>query len=505
MTLFLNAADAVRLIPDNAILASSGFVGCGQPEELAAALELRFLETQTPRNLTLIFAAGQGDGLNRGLNHLGHAGLLKRVIGGHWNLVPKLARLALEGKIEAYNFPQGVISKLFREVASGNPGMLSRVGPGTFVDPQFGGGKIGSLTEEDLVDRITMDGVDMLWYRAPRVNAALLRGTASDSQGNISMENEAITGEALAIAQAAHRNGGPVIVQVEHIAPDFSRDPKSIRIPGIFVDAVVVASPENHWQTYDGAMNEHYVQQGSNTGNDLKRLPPGVRRWISARCLAELHDGDVANLGIGMAEGIASLACEAGRLENITLTVESGAIGGIPSGGLSFGASFHPEAIIDQPSMFDFYDGGGLDVAFLSMAECDALGNVNVSRYGGRMPGIGGFMNIAHTAKRVVFLGTFTVGVEAEITEGRLRIGKEGTARKFVERVEQISFNAKAALASGQKILYVTERAVFRLTTAGLELVELADGVDLERDVLAQMGFRSAISAALKTLKSNYY
>ena len=506
-TQFLSAAQAIRLIPSGAVLGTGGFVGCGQAEELAAALERRFLTTNEPRDLTLVFAAGQGDGKLRGLNHLGHEGLLRRAIGGHWNLVPQLAGLALAGKIEAYNFPQGVISKLFREAASGNPGMLSRVGPGTLVDPANGGGKIGDRTSEDLVERMTIDGVEMLWYRAPKISAALLRGTSSDSGGNISMEHETITGEMLAIAQAAHRNGGPVIVQVERIVPDHSRDPKSICIPGIFVDAVVVtASGENHWQTYDYRFNASYVQQGPVTMADLQPLPAGPRRWIAARCLEELRAGDVVNLGIGMAEGIAPLACEKGLLDSVTLTVEAGAIGGVPAGGLSFGASFHPQAIIDQPSMFDFYDGGGLDVAFLSMAECDAEGNVNVSRYGGRMPGIGGFMNIAHTAKRVVFLGTFTAGgFEAEFAEERVRIVREGSSRKFVPRVEQISFCAATALKNGQQVMYVTERAVFRLTPSGLELVEVAAGIELSRDVFGQMGFRPEVAADCRTMAPRFY
>lgn len=503
---FLSASEAIRLIPNWAVLGTGGFVGCGQAEELAAALEQRFLTTNEPRGLTLVFAAGQGDGKLRGLNHLGHEGLLKRVIGGHWNLVPSLAKLAIEGKIEAYNFPQGVVSKLFREAASGNPGMLSRVGPGTFVDPKNGGGKIGDLTSEDLVAQMTIDGVEMLWYRAPKISAALLRGTSSDSCGNISMEHETITGEMLAIAQAARRNGGPVIVQVERIVPDHSRDPKSIRIPGIFVDAVVVAAAENHWQTYDGAFNASYVRQGAVTMADLQPLPLGPRRWIAARCLEELRAGDVVNLGIGMAEGIAPLACEKGLLDSVTLTVEAGPIGGVPAGGLSFGSSFHPEAIIDQPSMFDFYDGGGLDVAFLSMAECDAEGNVNVSRYGGRMPGIGGFMNIAHTAKRVVFLGTFTAGgFEAEFAEGRMRILREGSSRKFVRRVEQVSFSAATALRNGQQIMYVTERAVFRLTPAGLTLVEVAAEIDLSRDVFGQMGFRPEVASDCRIMAPRFY
>lgn len=503
---FLSAAEAVALIPDAATIGSSGFVGSGHPETLSRALEERFLATGTPRGLTLIYAAGQGDGGNRGLNHLGHEGLVRRVIGGHWNLVPRLGALATANRIEAYNLPQGVISRLFREVATGNPGVISRIGLDTFVDPRLGGGRMNARTTADIVEVITLGGVETLFYCSHPIHVALLRGTSSDSFGNISFENEAITGEVLSIAQAARNSGGVVLMQVERIVADHSRDPKSIRVPGIFVDAVVLAAAGEHPQTYATAFDPAFVRQGPLESLTLPPIEPGPRRWIAARCLEEIRDGDVVNLGIGMAEGIAQVAFERGMLDRFTLTVEAGAIGGVPAGGLSFGTSSLPQAIIDQPNMFDFYDGGGLDVAFLSMAECDRMGNVNVSRYGGRIPGSGGFINIAQSAKRLVFLGTFTAGgLEARFDGGRLILEREGASRKFVERVEQITFSPRRAIEQGREILYVTERAVFTLSAAGLELIEIAPGVDPERDLFPQMGFRPAISPVLRPMSATVF
>lgn len=500
----LSADEAVSMIEDGSTIATGGFVGCAHPEFLTAALEKHFLKIGKPGNLTLLYAAGQGDGGAKGLNHLGHEGLLKRVIGGHWNLAPAMGKLALENKIEAYNFPQGVICHLFREIAAGSPGEITHIGLGTFVDPRMAGGKLNSRTTEDLVKLIEIDGKEWLLYKTFPVNFALLKGTYSDSSGNISFEHEVITAEALSIAQAVTNSGGKVIVQIEGIVPDNSRDPKSIVIPGILVDAVVIADAEIHVQTFAEHFNRDYVRQGNILELELPKLESGPRRIIAERALSEIPENAIVNLGIGLPEEIARAASEKGKLDNMTLTIESGPIGGIPAGGLSFGASSYPHAIIDQPYMFDFYDGGGLDVAFLGMAECDRSGNVNVSKFNGRVAGIGGFMNIAQTARKIVFTGTFTTGaLKTELTGGELKIVQEGKVRKFVQDVEHITFSGKYALQKGQTVLYITERAVFKLTGDGLLLLEIAPGINLEKDILAHMMFVPIISKDLKFM--NFY
>jgi propionate CoA-transferase len=490
----LAAEEALRLIPDGATVVTGGFVGCGHPELLSLELERRFLRDNHPRDLTLVYAAGQGDGNTRGLNHLAHEGLVRRVIGGHWNLAPAMGRLAVENRIDAYNFPQGAICHLFRAIAAGAPGYICHVGLGTFVDPRLGGGRLNARTTEELVEIVNLDGREWLRYKPFMVDIALLRGTSCDSFGNIGFEREAVFGDALSIAQAAKASRGKVIVQVERMADDYSRDPKSIHIPGILVDAIVLAQSAYHRQTFAEDFNPQYVEPGSIEAVNLHASTNGAKLFIARRALQSLRAGDVVSLGIGLPEAVAHVARQQGRLDEFTLTVESGPIGGIPAGGLSFGASALPMAVIDQPSMFDFYDGGGLDVAVLSMAECDRHGNVNVSRFGGKLAGAGGFINISQSTKRLVFVGTFTTcGLDVAFQDDRLRIVKEGDVPKFVDEVEQVTFNGARACAMGQQVLYITERCVFQLVQGGLELIEIAPGIDVNEHVLGQMGFSPII------------
>jgi len=491
----VSAADAVALVADGDTVTTSGFVGIGVPEELLAALETRFVETGHPRGLTLFFAAGQGDGKERGLNRLGHDGLLGRVIGGHWGLIPRVAELATAGRIEAYNLPQGVISQLYRDIAAGKPGTLTHVGLRTFVDPRLQGGKINDVTQEDIVEAMTVAGRDLLFYKARPIQVALLRGTTADSAGNVTMEREALVIDNLAQAMAVHNSGGVVIVQVERIAARGALNPRQVVLPSALVDAVVVARPENHMQTYATAYSHLFAGQFRAPEDAATRLALDARKLIARRAAFELPINGVVNLGIGMPEGVAAVAGEEGLLDHVTLTAEPGVIGGQPASGLDFGAAVNTDAVIPQNNQFDFYDGGGLDLAVLGMAEADATGNVNVSRFGPRLAGAGGFINISQNARRVVFAGTFTAGgLEIAIEDGRLRIVQEGRARKFQSQVEQITFSGAMAAAAKRNILYVTERCVFELTLEGLQLIEVAPGIDIERDILSLMSFKPLVA-----------
>jgi propionate CoA-transferase len=495
----ITADEAIALIRENDVVTTTGFVQSCIPEALHAALERRFVASGSPRGLTLIMTAGAGDSKGLGTGRLHHEGLLTRVIAANFGRMPKVAQAAKENRIRGYNLPQGVISQLYRACAAGQPGLFSKVGLHTYVDPRHGGGRVNELTQEEIVKVVEVDGEEWLFYKATKIDVAFIRGTSSDPSGNISMEKEALTLDCLAQAMAARNNGGIVIAQVERIVDDGFLLPKDVRIPGILVDCVVVADAEHHRMNYGVQQDPALAGQIRVPVTGIKRLPLDARKIIARRAAFELPPNGVVNLGVGAPEGISSVANEEKVTPFITLTTEAGAVGGVLASGSSFGAATNADCIIDQNQMFDFYDGGGLDMTCLGMAECDEQGNVNTSSFGGRLNGCGGFINISQNARCVVFAGTFTVGgLEVAVEDGLLKILQEGRSRKFIEKVEQNTFSGPFAQERKQPVLYVTERCVFQLTPEGLELIEVAPGVDVERDILAHMSFRPIINAPVQ-------
>ena len=485
-----SADEVVKIIRNGDTVLISGFVGIGTPDEILIALENRFLQTGSPCDLTLVFAAAPGDGLDRGVNRLAHKGLVKRVIGGHWSLVPKLAELAMKNEIEAYNLPLGCISQMYRVIAGGKPGLRTKVGLNTFVDPRIEGGKVNACTTEELVSIANVNEEELMCYPSFKIDVAILRGTTSDSYGNTTLEREVLKLDVTSSAMAARNSGGVVIVQTERIAERGSLAPNAVLIPGNLVDAVVVSSPENHCQTY--ATPYQHAFSGMRVPLDQQEpLQLDIRKIIARRAAMELPVDGVVNLGIGVPEGVAAVAAEERLLEIVTLTAEAGTIGGFPQGGLDFGAALNPDAVVATNTQFDFYDGGGIDLACLGMAQIDALGNVNVSKFGTRFAGAGGFINISQNAKKIAFAGSFvTGGFNAVVENGELKILREGKMTKFIDSVEQITFSGRLAAEQNQEVLYVTERCVFKLHERGLELIEVAPGIDIDKDILALMSFK---------------
>jgi propionate CoA-transferase len=492
----ISAEQAIALIKEGDVICTTGFVQSCIPEALHAALEKRYVETKAPKGLTLIMCAGAGDSKGLGTGRLHHEGLLTRVIAANFGRMPKVAQAAQENKIQGYNLPQGVISKLYRSCAAGSPGLFTKVGLHTYVDPRLGGGKVNEVTKEDIVKHVEVDGEEWLFYKATPIDVALIRATSADPSGNLSMEKECLTLDVLAQAMAAHNNGGVVIAQVERIVEQGSIKPKDVRVPGILVDCVVVAEqPEHHRMNYGVMYNPALSGEIRIPVENIPKMDLDERKIIARRAAFELPPNGVINLGVGAPDGVAAVAAEERVTPYITMTTEAGAIGGVLAGGSSFGASANAHAIIDQNQMFDFYHGRGLDLTCLGMAECDQFGNVNTSKFGGRLNGCGGFIDISQNARAVVFAGTFTAGgLEVEIHYGKLKIVKEGRARKFVNNVEQITFSGPYASRKSQPVIYVTERCVFQLTPGGLELIEVAPGIDIEKHILPHMDFKPIIN-----------
>lgn len=507
MSKVITPQQAAELVKDGDRIAMLGFIGMCHPQEVTYAIEKRFLETGHPRDLDLYFPTNVGDGTDAlGMNHLAHDGLLRSIVGGHWNLVPALQRLVTSNKVQAWNLPIGTLSQLLREIAGHRPGVITKIGLNTFIDPRLEGGKMNPVTKDDLVELMVIDGEEYLRYKSfKNINVAVIRGTDADENGNLSMSKEAAFLEALAMAEAAKNTGGIVIAQVENVVQNGSLNPKDVKVPGIMVDYVVKGTPDNSWQTYVHPYKPELSGQIRMPVDALEPMPLNARKVIARRSAMELTPNAIVNLGIGIPEGIGQVAAEE-QLPGMKMTVEAGNIGGVPASGVGFGSAANPDCTIDSPSMFDFYDGGGLDQAFLGLAECDGSGNINVSRFGPRIAGCGGFINITQSTPVVVFCGTFTAkGVKEKIGDGKLEIISEGQVKKFKKSVEQITFSAEFAKKAGQKVLYVTERAVFELVDGVFTLVEIAPGIDLQKDVLDQMEFTPAISENLKLMDERIF
>ena len=502
----ISAEEAALLVEDGQTVSTGGFVSCACPEALSKALEQRFLETGHPRDLTLFFAAGQGHRDGSGGDHYGHEGMVKRVIGGHWDRAKSLGDLALANKIEAYNLPQGVITHMYRDIAAHNIGTITHVGLNTFVDPRKGGGKLNAVTTEDIVKLIEIEGEERLLYKAFPIDVVFLRASYADEYGNCTVHREIGPLDSTAMAQGCKNSGGKVIVQVEKIVEAGSLDPKLVKIPGIYVDSLVVGSAEDNMQCLGMPYDGSFTGEFRIPVDAIEPVPLNQRKVIARRAAMELPKDAIVNLGTGVPETIANVAAEEGISDYMTLTVEAGSIAGVPAGGTQFGAAANPMAILDHNVQFDFYQGGGLDVAFLGLAETAPNGDLNVSKFGDRLAGAGGFIDITQNAKKVCYCGTFTAkGLKTECEDGKLKILEEGKKKKFVEEVEHVTFSGDYAVKVGQPVLYITERAVFELGSDGVTLIEIAPGVDLEKDILGQMEFVPNISKDLKLMDERIF
>ncbi len=502
---FLTADEAIALIrDDDTVAVIGGGGGLMEAAALFAAVERRFLATGAPRDLSLIHSLGVGDRKRRGLSCFAYEGLVRKVTGGHWVWSPKMQELARANKIEAYVLPGGVVMQLYREIGAGRPGLLSRVGLGTFVDPRLEGGRMNEAAKETLVETMTIGGEEYLFYKSFPVHVALLRGTYADDEGNISLAEEAANLDIQACALAARNSGGKVIVQVRERVKAGALPAHTIAIPGPWVDVVVVVPDQ--MISYDAAHDP--AMAGMERAPPLPIPTPALdeRQAIARRARLELVEGAVVNFGFGIPDAVASLVAEDVRAGRYRQTIEHGVYGGELLTGHVFGFSRNASAMIDAPTQFDFYSGGGLDIAFLGFGQIDVEGNVNASKLGGAPVGPGGFIDIAQNARKVVFCGTFDAkGARLRIGEGWLRVEQSGAIAKLVRKVDQVTFSGAEALKRGQDVWYITERAVFRLTAEGVTLVEAAPGVDLDRDVLARMGFAPRLAASVALMPAECF
>jgi len=506
---FMTAKEAAQMIPDGATLGTNGFGGAAFPEEVAQEIENRFLETGKPNDLTLFFCAAQGNNQTKGLQHFAHEGLVRRTIGGHYGLANKIGKMVSQNQLEAYNFPQGVMTGLLRQTAAHQPGVLTSVGLGTFADPRLEGGKMNDRTKkaEDLVRLIQLDGREYLFFKSIPINYAIIAGTYADEDGNISFEREGVKAESLAMAMACKNSGGKVIVQVQHIVQNGSLHTRDVEIPGALVDTVVIASDMKYcMQDFAVQYNPGFSGEHRMNLAEFKPAELNNKKVIARRAAFELQKNSIVNLGLGIPEYISAVAAEEGITDRFTLTVEDGIFGGNPQSGLNFGLSLNPACMVTMPSMFDFYDGGGLDQAFLGFAEGDMHGNVNVSKFGSHLAGCGGFIDITQNTKQVYFCGTFTTGgLKTKIGGGKMQILQEGTINKFTNQIQQITFSAKTAVENDLPVLYITERAVFRLTKDGIMLCEAAPGIDVEKDIFAHMPQKPLVAPDFKWMDERIF
>jgi propionate CoA-transferase len=496
----LDVTEAVARIDDGQTVAVGGSGHLLQvPDGVLAALGARYAGTGSPAGLVVVHTMGIGDNADRGMGRLARPGLVRRFIGSHYGHNPAIMRMIAADEVEALGIPGGTLSLLYREIAGGRPGLITKVGLGTFVDPRVDGGRLNARTDGAIAEHIEFAGEEWLYYAAFPIDVGIIRATTADTRGNLTMEDEAGFADNLALASAVHNSGGYVIAEVKRLAETGTLAPKSVRVPGILVDVIVV-DPDQH-QTGATVYSPYLAGTLRSPGASIPRLELGPRKIIARRAADELGPGDVVNLGYGVSNGVASVLAEEGHYNDVAFSIEQGIVGGVPGVGLDSGAAVNAEAYIDEGAQFDLYDGGTLDVACVAFGEVDALGNVNVSKLGGQAVGPGGFINITQNARKVVFCGTLTGGgLEVSIDVDGVRVLREGRYAKFVERVEHITFAADPGSRTDREVVYVTERAVFRLTATGLELIEVAPGIDVQRDVIGRMGFRPSIAEPLASM-----